>query len=156
MIFPCWTLFVDYSHDVLHLVHLFFVSHRYINIRSVKQDNSSWLSHWWRSVIWSLLILPMNHRERIGNVLWCRNLSQREKFELVPPLFLSPISINTLLYHYSNYMYMNVGREHLETAGHTIACRLRSSFFRLYSDWIDFLCSFYSRQCTSSFVVFSK
>jgi len=55
-------------------------------------------------------------------------------------------------------MHVNVyiGREHLETAGHTIACRERSSFFRLYSARIHFLCSFYSRQCTSPFYVFSK
>ena len=60
---------------------------------------------------------------------------KNEKFEYILPLFLSRISINTLLYHYSNCIYdERTYKRHLETAGHTFVCRVQLSFFRIYSN----------------------
>lgn len=58
-----------------------------------------------------MLIIAMNHIKNskctlMSESFLCFFEKKKEKFELIPPLFLSPISINTLLYHYSNCMYI--------------------------------------------------
>ncbi len=61
-----------------------------------------------------MLIIAMNHIKNSKCALMSESFlfvslrKKKEKFELVPPLFLSRISINTLLYHYSNCIYIYI------------------------------------------------